>query len=113
MIAHADHEISCEVYSRMLLPNTFVSSRNHLNHAARPCRTYGIPESVPLIQRIERQNLRINLGAIFIEKTSMIGMFDNDQVLGDVDDIARNTEPVISQVLGRGLERRRHVRVAG
>ena len=109
MIAHAAHEISCEVYARMLLPNAFVSSRNHLNHAARARRTYGIPESIPLIERIERQNIGVDFAAIFIEKASMVRMFDKDQVLGDVDDIARNTHPLISQALGCGLEHRRHI----
>src|SRR5260370_22076756 len=84
-----------------------------LNYAPGTRRTYGIPESVPLIERIERQNLRIDFASIFIEKTSMVRMFDNDQVLGDVDDVARNTDPVISQVLGRGLDDRGHIRVAG
>src|SRR5438105_13061193 len=102
MIAHAAHEIRGEVYGRMLLPNTFVSSRNHLNHAARARRTYGVPESVPLIERIERQNIRVDFAAIFIEKAPMVRVFDNDQVLGNVDNIARNADAVISQVLGRG-----------
>src|SRR6267143_7024022 len=81
VVTHAASKIRRELYAGMLIPNVRVSSRHHLNHASGAGRTHGVLESVSLIQCVQRQNLRIDHEAIFIEKAPMIRVLDDDEML--------------------------------
>src|ERR1051326_2945912 len=97
----------------MLLPNTFVGSGYHLNHPPCAGRTYGVSESVTLIEGVKRQNVRVNFAAIVVEKPLMVRVFYDYQMFRDVNYIVRNTHTIFRQMARRILDHRRYICIPG